>query len=577
MNFFGVSASDGTYTDKVKITWNSLSGASYYQVYRATSASGTKTAITSWQTSTYYYDYSVTPGTTYYYWVKAATSSSGANASAYSEYNTGYAKLPDTTLSAPTGLTASDGTYTDYVYTTWNSVTGASYYQVYRATSASGTKIAITSWQSHRYDADYDATPGTTYYYFVKAATSSSGANASAYSSYNTGYAKLPDTTLSAPTGLWASDGTYENKIYTSWSSVSGASYYRVYKATSSSGTKTPVTSWQTDRYDYDYDVTPNITYYYWVKAATDGSGANDSDYSSYDTGYAETTTLSAPTGLDASDGTYRDRIYTTWNSVTGASYYRVYKATSATGTKTAVTDWQTTRSDFDYDITPGTIYYYFVKAATSSTGANASPYSSYNTGYAETITLSAPTGVYASDGTYEDKVYIRWDSVSGAWYYKLYKATSTTGTKTAVTDWETDCGEYDYDVTPNTIYYYFVKAATSSTGANASPYSSYNTGYAETITLSAPTGLDANWSLWTGNIMVTWNEVSGASYYKVYRARLVELPKVAITGWQLSTYYEDDDVDMGDIFFYWVRAATSSTGANASDYSDPAGAQAVW
>ncbi len=77
-------------SDKVKITWNSVTGASYYRVYQANYADGTKMPLGSWQTSTYYYDYAVNPGTTYYYFVKAATSSSGDNESPYSAPDEGW-------------------------------------------------------------------------------------------------------------------------------------------------------------------------------------------------------------------------------------------------------------------------------------------------------------------------------------------------------------------------------------------------------------------------------------------------------------------------------------------------------
>ena len=45
----GVAATDGTYTDKVVVTWNASTGASYYRVYRSTSLTGTKTALGGWQ------------------------------------------------------------------------------------------------------------------------------------------------------------------------------------------------------------------------------------------------------------------------------------------------------------------------------------------------------------------------------------------------------------------------------------------------------------------------------------------------------------------------------------------------
>ena len=188
----GVSASDNAYTDAVQITWDTVSGASHYQVYRANSLTGTKTAISDWQTETSYYDTSVTNGEVYYYWVKAATSSSGDNATGFSSPDTGFCTgvvptLP-TFLSPPTGVSASD-TLVNKVQITWNAVSGASHYQVYRANNLLATKTAISGWQTGTSYDDTSVAPWTTYYYWVKAATSSSGDNATGFSSPDTGYA----------------------------------------------------------------------------------------------------------------------------------------------------------------------------------------------------------------------------------------------------------------------------------------------------------------------------------------------------------------------------------------------------
>ena len=42
-----VNASDGTFTDKIQITWYASSGANIYEIYRATSADGAKTKLSS--------------------------------------------------------------------------------------------------------------------------------------------------------------------------------------------------------------------------------------------------------------------------------------------------------------------------------------------------------------------------------------------------------------------------------------------------------------------------------------------------------------------------------------------------
>jgi len=464
------------------------------------------------------------------------------------------------TLPAPTGVDASDGTYTDKVKITWNSVSGASYYRVYQADSETGPKEAITSWQSNRYYYDYDITPGTHYFYFVKAATSNTGDDASPYSDSDEGwaYAPPPDTTLPAPTGVDATDGTYTDKVKITWDSVSGASHYHVYRATSSGGTKTSLGSWQTSAIYYDYDITQGTHYFYFVKAATSSSGDNASPYSDYDEGWAYLdTTLSAPTGVDASDGTYTDKVYITWDSVSGASHYKVYRATSETGNKTAITSWQSSRYYSDYDVTQDNYYYYFVKAATSNTGDDASAYSSYNRGHSHdeggityTLTTSvSPSGsgyvsLSPSGGTYAAGITVLVQALAYAGYTFDHWGGDFAGTSSSWTN------------------------VTMSSNKNVIAYFVYDPDDGGGTDLSAPTGVDASDGQYNYMVRITWNSVSGASHYKVYRSETTGGTKTPISSWQTNTSFDDSTVDTST-YYYWVKAATSSTGDNESPYSD--------
>jgi predicted nucleotidyltransferase len=176
----------------------------------------------------------------------------------------------------PTGVTASDGKYTDRVEVSWNSVAGATHYEVYRSTSSDGAKTLLGSPSSSPYD-DTSALMGTTYYYFVKACN---GNGCSDFSSHDTGY--RAGTVPAIPTGVSATDGSYTDRVHISWNSVAGATYYEVYRSTSSEGTKTLLGSPSSSPYD-DTSALVGTTYYYWVKACNDNGC---SDFSSYDTGY---------------------------------------------------------------------------------------------------------------------------------------------------------------------------------------------------------------------------------------------------------------------------------------------------
>ncbi len=83
-----VSASDGTYPDKVEVTWTASSGATSYTVYRATSARRLARKISLGTTSeTLFNDTMATPGRTYYYYVKASNT---YGTSDFSSFDAGY-------------------------------------------------------------------------------------------------------------------------------------------------------------------------------------------------------------------------------------------------------------------------------------------------------------------------------------------------------------------------------------------------------------------------------------------------------------------------------------------------------
>ncbi len=80
------SASDSTYSDKVKVSWSSVSGATSYRVYRCTNTSTSSCSTYYTDSSSPYDDTSATAGVDYYYRLKACNS---AGCSGFSTYDAG--------------------------------------------------------------------------------------------------------------------------------------------------------------------------------------------------------------------------------------------------------------------------------------------------------------------------------------------------------------------------------------------------------------------------------------------------------------------------------------------------------
>lgn len=268
-----VFASDGTYTDRVSVSWIKATNATSYRVYKHTSNSSASASLVDEVSTTNLTDI-VSPNIIYYYWVKALNC---AGTSSFSSVNSGYAAAAP---SSPTGVAASDGTYTNRVRVTWNSTSGATGYKLWRGTtnqSASANQIGSPSAAS--YD-DYAVVPGSLYFYWVQATNT---VGASALSSSNSGYAAA--TYPASPSQIVATDGTYTNRINLVWTFVTNASGYEVWRGTngaSPSATRIAQVNVITN-YD-DYSVVNARLYFYWIKS-TNIHGVGE--FGSYDTGFA--------------------------------------------------------------------------------------------------------------------------------------------------------------------------------------------------------------------------------------------------------------------------------------------------
>ncbi|MEL7570817.1 MAG: InlB B-repeat-containing protein, partial [Eubacteriaceae bacterium] len=147
----------------------------------------------------------------------------------------------------------------DSITLKWYPCDGATYYQVYRATSPNGTYYMESSGPLCSLE-DTFLKAGQYYYYKVKAVCSDGYTTYSSFSSYK--YAQ-PGPVVSDVSVVSASSYNY-NSIKVSWGAVSGASGYELYKTSSETGNYTLLKS-TTSTYFVNTSLTTGSTYYYKV------------------------------------------------------------------------------------------------------------------------------------------------------------------------------------------------------------------------------------------------------------------------------------------------------------------------
>ena len=341
-----------TYSDsgKPKLTWNAVSGATSYRVFRSESR-GTGYSLLGTTTATSYVNTGAAVGKTYYYRVKAVNS---VGTSGYSNIVSGKAK---TAAPAAPSVTAGNSS-TGKPKLTWNAVSGAVKYEVYRSTRQNSGYSLLGTTTSTSY-VNTGASTGTTYYYRVKAVNRNG--MASGYSNIVSGKAKA--AAPAAPSVTAGNSSTGKPRL--TWKAVSGAVSYRIYRS-ESRGTGYSLLGTTSSTSYVNTGAAAGKTYYYRVKAVNRDGMA--SAYSNIVSGKA---TLPAPVlniGLSVSSG----KPMLAWDAVPGATSYRIYRSTSR-GTGYSLLATTTSTSYVNTSAAKGTTYYYRVKACNA---AGLSPYS---------------------------------------------------------------------------------------------------------------------------------------------------------------------------------------------------------
>lgn len=165
-------------------------------------------------------------------------------------------------------------------------------------------------------------------------------------------------------------------------STVNGATGYRVYRATTKDGTYSYVGNTKTNTFK-DSDLTSSKSYYYKVRAYKTVNGNNV--YSKYSSKIKLDKTLAKSSSVSAKASS-NSKIKISWSSVSGATSYKVYRATSKSGTYSYVGSSKSL-SYTDSGLNSGTTYYYKVRASKVASGIT------YNGVYSSIVSAKTTTG----------------------------------------------------------------------------------------------------------------------------------------------------------------------------------------
>lgn len=323
----------------------------------------------------------------------------------------------------------------------WDAVDGADSYVIEKASYADGPWTVSGTSDTNSY-IKTGLTFGYTYYYRVKAI------HKDVYSEYSD--VASGTVVLVAPTTITAARASISS-IKVTWSAVSGASGYKVYRSTDGVTYSCIKTLSSSYRSYTNTGLTSGKVYYYKVAAyGLKGSTKVTCQFSDVKSAkpYPSKPTLSSV----KRSSNYK--LVVKWKKVSGATSYRIYRSANGGDYKLIKTAKSSARSYTDTGVVPGVTYRYKITAVK---GAGVSAYSVVKSG---TTKISAPSS-FKVKKVASGKIKLSWKKRTGASGYRVYRYDTELGSyvNIAILSGSTKVSYTDSGLVPGKSYKYVVRA----------------------------------------------------------------------------------------------------------------------
>ncbi|GLI39819.1 fibronectin type III domain-containing protein [Geobacter hydrogenophilus] len=554
-----LNAPTGITDTQVTLTWSNVTGETGYKIERKQGAGGSWSQIgTTAQDVLTYNDTGLTLNTQYYYRLR------GSNAAGDSAYSSEQGAL---TLFTSPVLSSAAGVSTSEIDLSWTAVTGATGYTIQESGcnydgggyDTSYCTVANTSWAWGGWSTLTTVGAGVTTYqrtglpagyaYRYRVIANVTG-NSSAPSNEIIGWSWLSAPTVSISPAS-------ETSLAVSWNDIPGETNYTLERKLGTDGTWGEVTGaigMAVNSTSFtDTGLALQTQYCYRVKAYSTLPGNPPSVYSTEKCMY---TPLPAPV-LSAPTSPSTTQIDLSWNNVTGNTGYEVQMRTLSypDNPEYVIYDWAwggwTTIASLAADtttysktgLTAGYTYQFMVRDL----------YSGGNSAWSNAQILttrpsaSAITGVGAASTTQLD---ISWNNVNGETSYKLDWKAGAGGSWSTITAGQNVTSYAHGGLTPDTVYYYRIRATSS---GGDSDYS------AEVSQITALPVLDPLTGITSSKIDLSWSNITGNTSYIIERQVEGGAWAQLTTVGQNVTTYSNTGLTAGTLYGYRIKVVNAA------------------